>query len=110
MDYEDLDNLMKIEETIETVTKELNEAIVKESDLEIILIGELKHHDNTETLSLKNKMIKLRSLPISKQTEVFVDDWLKATTEIKILRNVLRQVEGRRDSIKKKISIQDKLN
>jgi len=104
-DYEDLTLLEDLESNIEVLTKELNEAIQKESELEIILIHELKGKEVKDTLSPKNKFIELRNLTDRQEVEKWVDDWMRVGTEIKILNHTLRQVQGRRDSLKKKISI-----
>lgn len=105
-DINDVHELQNIESTLEVAVEQLNEAIEEESDYNIILISYMdKHPEIKETLSPKNKILELRRITEYQGVKEGVDNWLRAITKIKMLRNKIKQIEGKRDSIKKIMSI-----
>jgi len=104
IDEQDCIELMQLEELIEEITDKLNSSITVECNLEIILLGELDlFPEIRDTLSLKNKFIKLRQ--IKPAVKNWVDGWIKAEAEIRQLTHKKKQVEGKRDSKKKVFAI-----
>lgn len=106
IDYEHTQQLQELEGLIEEVTNDLNHWITEEANTEIILIEELdKYPEIKDTLSLKNKFIKLRTLSDNPEVKKWVVEWVHADAEIRVHRHKLKQVEGKRDSLKKIFSI-----
>jgi len=102
IDYEQAKELEELENLIEEITDKLVKVIKEESDLEIMLISELDNFPEIkDTLSLKNKFIKLRTLSTNPDLKEWVNDWIRAEAKIKFFSNKKHQVEGKRDSKKK---------
>ncbi len=105
-DIHDIQDLAQCDEEIKTYTGLLNECIDHELKLEISLIAELRHiPDIAQSLSLKAKFIQLRCKTKNPIVMEFVDDWLRACANTRKKELQIRQLEGRRDSIKKKLSV-----
>ena len=107
IDVIDVHYLMRLEDTIERATEDLCKLLDEECDLEIILLKELKNHpDIGESLSQKNKFMQLERLTDSFQVKTYVYDWMKACKNIKVAKLTLKQITDKRDSVKKKISLE----
>ena len=103
-DFEDVKQLMDIEQILEEAYNQLSGNIDKAGDLEIILLDQLKLFEIKETLSPRNKFLTMRTKTDDYQTMQWIDEWLRREREIKKLKLTIKQVSGKRDSLKKKIS------
>jgi len=105
IDHDDLLELEGIERTLGQAFLALNEAIDAETDLEIILLEELKKlPDINDSLSPKNKFLLLRRHVGDLTVEKWVDDWIRAVSTKQKAKNTVEQIKGLRDSKKTKIN------
>ena len=106
-DYQDIKILDDLDKGIVAHTGQLLNAIDNEVRLEIVLLHELKEHKGkiAQSISMKSKFMQLYLVSDSTETQGWVDDWFRADAEVRKQEVMLRQLEGRRDSIKKKLSV-----
>lgn len=102
---EDIQHLEAIDKKLDEWVGKLSNAIKQETELEIVLIGELKGMGIAQSLSLKSKFVELRNKSDNPQVDQWVDDWIMACSETRKLEIQIDQLKGRRDSIKKKLSV-----
>jgi len=104
-DYQDNLELDAIESLLEKLTDEYNEWIDQDLKLTLVLLEELPKYKIASSLGIKDKFIQIAVLCHSPFVKAFVKDWLTSRAEIKKHEKKIRQLEGKRDSIKKKLSI-----
>ena len=106
IDIHQCQELEELENLIEEITDKLNAVIREENDLEITLLDELdRYPDIKDTLSMKNKFIKLRTTSDNPNIKEWVNEWVRCESKIRFFTNKKHQVEGKRDSKKKIFNI-----
>ena len=98
-DFEVLDNWEdKIEKSVTHLAKLYNE----ETDLELLLLQELKKHPEITASVPHHQYVQLRKRTHDPQVEKLVDDYLRKLNEVKVAKLTYKQIVGKRDSEKKK--------
>jgi len=109
---EDIQDLAQVDKEIADVCEETSQAIDEEVRLEVVLLQEMRRCGGkiAQSMSQKGKFMQLYMLTDSVDVQGWVDDWFRAEARLRKLDIKLRQLEGRRDSIKKKLTVYREMN
>ncbi len=111
VDFQDVKELQDLGELIEKSTAVLTALIKEEATLEIALLGEIrKYPEIAQSLSISNKIKSLKLKTKDDAVGLMVDEWIRATANIRSEELCLRQLEGKRDSLKKIMSLYKERN
>ena len=90
---------------VQLCTENLSKSLDEEMRLELICLQFLKEFKVAQSLSLKEKFIQMRCLTSSGEVEGAVDEWVACTYATRKGELSLRQAEGKRDSLKKILTV-----